>query len=69
MKEAEANPATTATRLLDVPPMPQKRAEAKRVRDELDTLVTEQLGKYAWWCLAHLREESGPVEAISIGRI
>jgi len=47
MKEAEANPATTATRLLDVPPMPQKRAEAKRVRDELDTLLTEQLGKYA----------------------
>jgi predicted nucleotidyltransferase len=47
MKEAEANPARTATRLLDVPPIPQTRAEAKRVRDELDTLLTDQLGKYA----------------------
>jgi len=45
MKEVEANSATTATGLLDVPPVPQTRAEAKRVRDELDSLLTEQLGK------------------------
>jgi hypothetical protein len=47
MKEAEANSATTATGLLDVPPIPQTRAEAKRIRGELDTLLTQQLGKYA----------------------
>lgn len=47
MKEPEANPGTTAARLLDVSPIPKTRAEAKRVRDELDTLLTEQLGKYA----------------------
>jgi predicted nucleotidyltransferase len=47
MKEAEANSATSATGLLDVPPIPQRRAEAKRVRDELDTVLTQQLGKYA----------------------
>jgi UTP:GlnB (protein PII) uridylyltransferase len=47
MKEAEVNSATTTTRLLDTPPIPQTRSGAKRAREELDTLLTEQLGKYA----------------------
>ena len=47
MTKAEANSATTASRLLDTPPIPQTRAEAQTVRQELDTLLTEQLGKYA----------------------
>ena len=45
MKEAEANSTTNASGLLDVPPIPKTRAEAKKVRVELDTLLTEQLGK------------------------
>jgi predicted nucleotidyltransferase len=47
MQEAEVNSATTSKRLLDTPPIPQTRSEAKRVREELDSLLTEQLGKYA----------------------
>lgn len=47
MKKAEANSATSASRLLDTPPIQQTRAEAQKVRQELDTLLTEQLGKYA----------------------
>jgi Nucleotidyltransferase domain len=47
MKEAEAKTANTGTSLLDVPPIPTTGAEAKRVRDELDALLMEQLGKYA----------------------
>lgn len=47
MKEAEAKLGNTVTGLLDLPPIPKTRAEAKRVRDELDALLSQQLGKYA----------------------
>src|SRR5437660_1841267 len=47
MNEAGTNSATTPSGFLDAPPMPQARADAKRIREELDSLLTQELGKYA----------------------
>lgn len=47
MKESVTNSATGHSGLLDAPPMPQTRAAAKRVPDELDSVLTQELGKYA----------------------
>lgn len=47
MKETVTNSATELSGLLDAPPMPEARAAAKRVRDELDSVLTQELGKYA----------------------
>ena len=47
MNEAGINSATAPSGFLDAPPMPQARADAKRIREELDSLLTQELGKYA----------------------
>lgn len=46
MKKAEANSATTATRLLDTRPIPQTRGEAQKVCEELeDERIRKSLGE------------------------
>jgi predicted nucleotidyltransferase len=47
MNEAGINSATMPSGFLDAPPMPQARADSKRIREELDSLLTQELGKYA----------------------
>jgi predicted nucleotidyltransferase len=47
MNEAGTDSATAPARFLDAPPMPQARAAAKRIREELDSLLSQELGKYA----------------------
>ena len=47
MNEAGTDSATAPSRFLDAPPMPQARAAAKRIREELDSLLSQELGKYA----------------------
>src|SRR6266436_9827064 len=47
MSEAGTNSATAPSGFLDAPPMPQARAAAQRIREELDSLLTQELGNYA----------------------
>ncbi|HWO37402.1 MAG TPA: hypothetical protein VNO32_52160 [Candidatus Acidoferrum sp.] len=74
MNEAGTDSATAPSRFLDAPPMPQARAAAKRIREELDSLLSQELGKYAsedtsLVDLVRLPAERGQSEVISIGRI
>jgi len=46
MNEAGTNSAAVPSGFLDAPPMSQARGAAKRIREELDSLLTRELGKY-----------------------
>jgi len=47
MNEAEAKSAVPTPDFLESPPIPQTRADARKVRSELDSMLTDKLGKYA----------------------
>jgi predicted nucleotidyltransferase len=46
MNRAETNSTTTGTSFLDFSPLPEARAASLKTREELDSLLSEEVGKY-----------------------
>src|SRR6202140_1234559 len=46
MNRAETNSTTTGTSFLDFSPLPEARAASRKIREELDSLLNEEVGKY-----------------------
>ena len=46
MNRAETNSTTTGTCFLDFSPLPEARAASLKTREELDSLLSEEVGKY-----------------------